>query len=481
VTAFVLRQVVIENSSLPAPDLEAAWRPFVGQSLDTKGLLKVTDALAAVYERRDVAIYTVTIPEQTFTDGVLHVRALEGHVESANIKGPAGGRNRDLVEAYVAQLKAERPLRRSTLERYVSLIRDIPGLNSGMELVNGDGPDGVRLNLELKPRPVLFGMSVNNRGTAYLGRTQVQGDVYLNSLFRQGDMTRLTLAAPTDFEKFQSYAIQHIEPIGSDGLTLSANLSYLRTRPKAAPILGHSTAAGVQMSYPLIRSYNRDSYATVSVDGVDSDNAFLGFTFANDRIRAARGALSYSVHDDRRLAFISGTFSQGIDGLGASTDPEIAKLGFRKLNIRGGSSLAVGKSAALRVNFAGQASGNRLPGTEQFALGGDEYGRGYEASVIAGDYGYAGAFEAAYRPQKLPKGLGGSEAYGFVDGGKVWYRGRFGNETSHARLASGGFGVRAQIKDRIIVQLEAAKPFDNPQPSLDNRPWRGIFSIRTLW
>ena len=52
----------------------------------------------------------------------------------------------------------------------------------------------------------------------------------------------------------------------------------------------------MQLSYPLLRGYTRDAYVTVGIDGVDSDNAFLGFeTFSDDRIRAVR---------DRRYKYI---------------------------------------------------------------------------------------------------------------------------------------------------------------------------------
>ena len=169
VTAFVLKSVVVENSSLPADQLEAAWRPFVGRTLDNDGLVKVTDALAAVYEANDIAIYTVVVADQDFPDGVLKVRALEGYVDEVRIDGPAGSRNRALVDAYLSRIKAEKPLHRSTLQRYISLIRDIPGLSSEMDLQNGSGDAGVSIALKLKPDPVQIALSVNNRGHGLSG------------------------------------------------------------------------------------------------------------------------------------------------------------------------------------------------------------------------------------------------------------------------------------------------------------------------
>ncbi|MBO9547158.1 ShlB/FhaC/HecB family hemolysin secretion/activation protein [Caulobacter sp.] len=480
VAPFQLQDVRIEGSTLPIADLQAAWRPFVGQTVDTKGLVKITDAVARLYEREGYAIYTVLVPDQTFEGGVLRLRALEGYISEAVVTAP-NAKSRALADQYVARLKVDRPLKRRTLERYVSLIRDIPGTSNEMVLENGDGDNGVRLKMALKPRPVQVAVSVNNRGTAYLGRTQVQADLYLNSLLRSGDQTRFTVAVPTDIDRFRSYSIGHVTPLGSNGLSLGLNAGYLKTKPAVGGLVGHAKSAGAQLSYPIIRGYERDLYVNVSIDGVDSDNAFLGYTFANDKTRAARAALSTSVQKDRSLWYVSATVSQGIDGLGARTDPALAKLAFRKLNVRGGAAWSIGKQGALRVNAAGQTTSDRLPGTEQFAVGGDEFGRGYEASVIAGDSGVAASAELAFVPAKPPKGFGGSELYSFIDGGKVRYRGRFGYATSHADLRSAGGGVRVRIQNKAIVQVEAAKALSNDIAFLDGRAWRGVVSVKTVW
>jgi hemolysin activation/secretion protein len=480
-TPFVLREVVVAGSSLPAATLDAAWRPFAGRTIDAAGLQAVTDAIAAAYADADYALYTVAVEPQDFAGGTLRVRVVEGRIAGVDIQAPPAARVRPLVESYGRRLQAETPLRRSTLERYVSLIRDIPGAQPTLDLRAGDAEGEVRLQAVLDPDPVQAAITVNNRGTAFLGRTQVQGDLFLNSMLRAGDQTRLTVAVPTHTRLFQFYALQHVEPIGSDGLTASASLSHLRTKPEGTDLTGHATAAGLQFGYPIQRSYNQDIYVTVGLDGVDNENSFLGFTFADDRTRAIRAAAAFSRRSERRLAYASASFSQGLDFLGARrTDPGLSELDFRKLNGRAGASFAVGARAAVRLNAAGQWTSDRLPATEQFALGGDEFGRAYEASVVAGDKGAAGSVELAYAPA-LPAPLAGSEAYAFADAGKVWFRPRFGNPTRKADLASAGAGVRAKVADRLLLQLEAARALGTSQDLLERDHWRGVFLVKAVF
>lgn len=481
VAPFVVRSVTVTGSSLAPDELAAAWRPFVGQTMSAAGLVRITDALAAVYARHDIAIYTVSIPNQEFADGVVRVRVLEGRLEQVVVEGPDGG-PRQRIEAVAAPLREEQPLRRRTLERAVSLIRDTPGAQTDVQLTAGSEPGGVVMRLVVQPRPVQGLVALSNRGTAFLGRTQAQGDLFLNSALVPGDQLRFTLTLPVEANRFQSYAAQYTAPLGTDGLSLGLSATHLRTRPKGTGLLGHATALGAQLSYPIERSYHRSVYLTAGLDGVDTDNAFLGTTFADDNTRAIRVAASFSQQAPTTVVYGSATVSHGLDALGAKrSTPGLTELDFTKLNARAGFSVALGKVAALRVNAAGQWTGDRLPGTELFALGGEEFGRGYEAAVVAGDKGATGSVELAYAPRGLPQALAGSEGYAYVDAGKVWYRGRLGFPETDARIASLGGGLRAQISGRALVQLEAARALKDPSPLLHRRGWRGVFLVRAAF
>jgi hemolysin activation/secretion protein len=478
----VVNRIEVVGSSLPAATFQPAYQPFLGKMIDPSGLHKLSDAVAAVYEKSLIALYTVIIPEQDFAAGSVRLVAIEGYVQQGVIEGAASARNRALVDRYVERLTREKPLTRRSLQRYVSLIRDVSGLNAEVDLVNGDRQGAVRVRVKAKPKLVQAGLGVNNRGTAYLGRTQVQGDLYLNSLVQQGDQVRLTVAAPTQKNLFRYYAGAYSTPLGSDGLTVQANAGYLVTRPANTGLKGRARSAGVQATYPIIRSFDRDLYATLGVDGVNSDNAFLGFTFSDDRTRAVRASLAYSHTRPKNSLTASAALSRGLTGLGARTfDPAVSKLGFTKVNGRLGYNQVLATPLVLRLSTAGQYSGDRLPGAEQFALGGEEFGRAYEAAIIAGDYGYAGSAELAFRPQKLPSAVEGSEAYGFIDGGKVWYRGRLGFPTTSQHLASVGGGMRVVVSRRAIVQVEAARGLNDPVFFLDRKRWRGVFNVRTAF
>lgn len=485
IAPFTLTAVRLEGSSLRPDRVEAASRPFVGQTVDGAAANRIADAVAAAYAQDGrIALYTVFAPDQATEGGVLRLTAVEGRIAEIGLEGPIAGKDMSLVHAYLAKLTAERPLTRRTLQRYVSLIRDIPGLESNINITPTGQLGEVRMDVALRPRQVRFGASINNRGTSLLGRTQVQLDAIGYGLLRQGDQTRLTFAAPTQVERFQYYGLAHATPIGANGMTAQANVGYLRTKPDFADLNGHAYSAGFQVSYPVLRSFSEAIYLSAGIDGLNSENALFSRTLSQDRVRAVRLAASYGKETPDRFYGARASVSVGLgDALGGRTlNPGGADLSFTKFNASATWSSRFARHFVVRLNTAGQVSGDRLPGSEQFALGGDLYGRGYESALISGDKAVAGAAEVAFRPTGgLPDALGGSELYAFADGGKVWYRARYGFPTETLKLASVGGGVRVAVKQKLELQLEAARGLSNPIAFLERKDTRVIFTVRSLF
>lgn len=108
----------------------------------------------------------------------------------------------------------------------------------------------------------------------------------------------------------------------------------------------------------------------------------------------------------------------------------------------------------LEISGAGQWSPHTLLSAEEFALGGQRFGRGYNPSDISGNQGAAGAAELQYSPpMKLPDFLNEAQIYGFYDIGAVW-----GVGFSRESLASAGAGIRVILAKKFRLQLEAAQP-----------------------
>src|SRR5579875_618095 len=372
ITPFIVREVRLEGSTAPARLMRSVFLPFVGRRLDQQGLSELTQKTAAAYANTGIALYTIVLPNQTFADGVVRLRAVEGYVSKITVKN-GGGAARDLalVRRFAQPVVREHPLRSATLQRTILLIRDIPGLTADVQLLRGGADGAVELALAVKRKRFEAGVGLNNRGTEALGRTQAEVDLTANSLLRPGDQTRLTLAAPTSINEFQYYALSHSELLNASGLTASASLGYLMTRPQALPVRGSAETASFALSYPVIRDNKQALFVTGSFDGVNSDNALYGDLVSRDHTRALRAAAAYNRAFRRTTLSAALTASFGLDGLGARvTSPLLSDKTFKKVNARVALDQRIGDHWTVRLRGAGQYSGDRLPAVEQFALGG---------------------------------------------------------------------------------------------------------------
>jgi hemolysin activation/secretion protein len=466
----VIRAIQFVGTEAPAEAAQAA-EPFIGKPATRATLQNVAAAISSGYAKADVALYSVLIPNQDISDGILRVMLIEGAVERVIVTDKSTGRSRRLVAAIAAHLAGETPLRRSTLQRYVSLIQDIPGTKTDIDIVAGSGRGLVRLVVTVTDRKNLFSAGFDNRAGATYRGGEFTAKASLYHLLRGGDQTDVALGASADFRNYRYASLTHSTAIGHDGGRLALSLGYLTTRPRRSPVTGNAEIAGITYSYPLIRDYKRNLTASVGVDGLNSDNAAFGRVISSERTRAVRVALGYVEALPKRMLTGGATVSQGFDGLGARVTAPLAETRFTKVNARASIDQAIGKRIIARLRINGQYSRDRLPAAERFAVGGEDYGRAFEVAVLSADRGVAGLFELAVKPLIRSKAFGGTEVYGFVDAAKlrILDRGPFPGGTFD--LASAGGGVRLSYTTKAALFLEAAKPIDRPYAGYD-KDWR---------
>ena len=189
--------------------VDAITRPFVGKDVDRKGLQRITDALSALYAQSDIALYTVTVPGQDFAGGVLRIQVYEGYVEHVELHGETSG-DLDLMKSYAEHLTAERPLHKSTLQRYVSMMRDVAGVTLDVQMMRGEEPGAALMSVGVTTVDHKFSFGLGDQGTSALGLYQIQADAEFYSLLREGEVTHLTVSVPTVFERYQFVALTEI-------------------------------------------------------------------------------------------------------------------------------------------------------------------------------------------------------------------------------------------------------------------------------
>ena len=474
--AAEIRTIDFVGVEVPLMVADAA-QAFVGRAATAENLKALAAAMSAAYARSNVALFTVVIPRQDLASGDLKVLVGEGYIETVVLKGEVEGRSLSLVKAYAAKLRGEKPLSRARLERYLSLMRDIPGLEVKSALKLGKTRGGVILELDLDYQKPRLAFSYDSRSTSLIEDGRIEARAELPHMLREGDMTQITALASPDFSSLLYAGIAHSTPLGSEGTRFALNYSHLETRlhESQTDIGGSADSAGISLTHPIIRDYSTRLIARLSADLIDSDNSAFGSTIANEKVRSARAGLSFSKSKPKRTVAASVTVGKGLDVLGAEVLPARGEAEYLKASGVAALAQQLGKRLIVRLDGAGQFTRDALPVSERFSVGGEKFGRAFERGLVSADRGLSGAAEFAVRP--LSGDFARSEIYVFGDYSAVRLLERPGFAGADLDLGSAGAGFRAAWKDKAMFGLEAARVIDRPFASYTD-DWMFIASWR---
>ncbi len=474
-SSVLIRSIKFEGVRVPAIVANAA-RPFIGRTASRAALEDLASALTAAYERSDVALFTVVIPRQSFEDGLVRVLTAEGFVESVTLDGEAADHANTLVTAFAERLTREKPASRRTLERQLSLINDIPGLKTASSFSYGQRPGAVRLTLALDYQRPTVSAGFSNRSSRFVKDGQFTGAAKAYRLLRDGDFTSLKLAASVNFEDSLYAGLQHTTPLGASGARADIGAALLRSRPSGTVIEGDAQIYTAGVSYPVIRDYRTTLSMRAGVDIVNSDNAAFGSLIATERTRAAGLSAAFARNWETRRANFSAEIKRGAPVAGARVSGLIGDAEYFKARIDAAIVQSLGDSWRLKANAALQWTDDNLPASERFSVGGARFGRAFSAGLINADRGAALLLEPAWRPIN-GGAFARSEIYAFADYAYVESFARPGGDNRYVDLGSAGGGVRIAYRDKGSLELEMARPFDQPAAGFE-QDWRFSASWR---
>lgn len=471
--AIALTAVTYSGASLPRARLDAAVAPYIGRPLSRDTLQGVANAVGAAYASSDIAFYAVSIPAQVPTGGVLTVKLVEGRLRDYRLSGVSPSTPTGLIAAHMRRLIGEEPLRRSRLERTLSLLRDIAGQTVDAQMRQVGQPGDLTLDLIVKRKQVQIGLLIDNSGVNnVVDGVQAQLSVTVNGLAREGDSTRLSGYLPFYPDRYQYYALTHSTPIGSDGMTLTATAAHMQTRSRDSRIEGEATLAGLSLSYPLIRSIKSNLNLSASLDGIDSSNYFLDIRFGDYRSRAVRLGASWSRADAKSGHALSAVVSRGLDALGARPFTGFSETIFTKANMQAVLVESLTGKLSLKTTVKGQYSRDNLPVTERFPLGGRGAGMAFPVGVATAEQAAAGSAELTWSlPARSPL-LKASALFAYADGavGHATARPFYGLAAQDYKLASVGGGVRVGIGPQWRLSAEVAVPVKRPDAASARKP-----------
>jgi hemolysin activation/secretion protein len=487
---FALRSLSITgNSAFSQDELLSSYRGLLGQEIGLDRIYAIAAELTARHRNAGYLLTVVTVPPQTITDGAVSFRATEGFVDDVIFEGDTTHRP-SLLAAVKRRLLASRPLSLPLLERELLLLNDLPGLSAHATLARSPTPGASQLLVRLSQRRLEFSAGANNRGSELLGPTQGDVGVELYSLFTLRDRTALRYVT-TGNDELEYLSLAHQQLVSSRGTALTLSASTSNSAPPVQNVLEElsveteSTQFGIELTHPFIRSRRLNFSGRLSLTHHDGKTEFPFFAvnLSEDRITAARVGFTFDGTDSwRGVNIVDIEFGKGLSALGASDFGEVdaSRLGGRPDFSKATLYLARLQSIAPRWSVllaaSGQMAFNNLLSSEEFAFGGEFFGRAYDASELVGDSGYAGKLELRYTQ---PFGAAWNTTfYAFGETGRV-YRRLAPAETveKEESASSAGAGIRFDVLERVSGYVEYAKPISRDVASTgddDGRVFGGI-------
>jgi len=461
----IIRKIRFVGAGVPANVGRAAQR-FVGKPASSENLAKLAAAMTRAYNRSSVALFTLVIPEQDLSGGVVTVASAEGYIGSVTLSGERESGPAPLVGKMAGSLAGQRPLPRARFERALGNIADIPGVTVTPTLALGGAQGAVALDLAVDAKKPTIGLGFTTRTSQFVNDGIVEANARGASLLRSGDETRLTGAAALNLKSLLYLAASHSTPIGAGGTRAELSGAALRTRPKGLAIDGEAWSAGFGVTHPLIRASRRNLLASARIDYLDSKNALFGSTIAAEKTWTASGSLAFRLNEERTVVGARIGGAKGLDIAGARVDPGVGETGFAYADASLEANRAIGKAFVVRAAATGRWTRDRLPAAQRFSVGGATFGRAFEDGLVNGDRGYAAFGEFALRPLRSGR-FSKSEIYSFVDYADVTLLGRTAIPRTGFELGSWGGGVRVAYAENATIGLELADPWKQPVPGYD--------------
>ncbi len=329
-------------------------------------------------------------------------------------------------------------------------------------------------------------MNFDNRGTTAVGPLQVYAGVNLNSIIGLLERTRLavfTIPQTPEELRYVEFQQDHILNGAGTQASIFASRSIVDLGDEAlfTKENSHGTRISLEVSHPLIRSRDLNLFASIKLDAFESDKSGDNGTF-DDKLRILRLKSRFNSSDGwGGTNWLSGQYSQGFDIFGASDEESgfvsntNGRADFLKVRADFTRVQKIVEHLDLQLSSAGQWSPHTLLSSEEFTVGGQNFGRAFDPSEISGNLGVSGSAELQFNlPADLKPVLDSVQLYGFYDAGAVW-----GVGYTRASVVSAGGGVGLSLPYNFRAQFEAAMPLTRQSDSgeAERKDPRLYFSI----
>lgn len=409
--------------------------------------------------------------------GSIQIQIVEGYIDRVEWPREKLSRYIDFFSTYEAKILADRPINSRTLERYLLLANDLPGLRFTTSLKpSPNTPNASTLVVDVTAKPIDLEARIDNRGTEARGPIQFWSSANVSNLFGAHEQITFTWAGTEQLKELQYYAVSAKKVINAEGLFAFATFSTGFGKPGTATLetlqfKTKSKVGEVGAAYPVLRLRERNLTVSGLMFASDSKSDILSQPFNDDRLRGFRLRVDGDFADPLLgINQINVTLSQGIHGLGSSDNGNpfasraAGKVDFTKFEGQLSRLQPLGGGFSAFGVIYGQTTSSALLSPEQCGYGGRFFGRAYDPSELLADRCLLVNGELRYDiPLPATLLIQRAQLYGFADHGSLWTVSPPVGALAFQQAASAGTGLRVNWLTYLSSDLTIAKAVSGPR------------------
>jgi hemolysin activation/secretion protein len=470
------------------------YADLIGKQVTLQAIYDLAQKITAKYGNDGYVISRAIVPPQQLNPAgaTVRIQVIEGYVDK--VEWPRTlDKYVNFFAYYTQKITAERPSNIRTIERYLLLAGDLPGLKFKNSLKPSAKQQGAAtLVVEVAEKLVDALVRVDNRGPPGQGPLEFMATATLNNPLRIHDAWTLTYAGPFEPQELKYLCGQYSQVLTGEGLTFFVDGSNGWGRPQLGPDFAltapdyhtMSTVFETGLTFPFIRTRERNLSVT-ALWFMSHNEAFTPLVpeFAPsslDRLRGGRLKINADAADPLNgIDQLNVVLSQGLEGLGSTTNGQLLAS---RINGRVDFSKAeatVTRVQPLPAGFSfllaayGQYAGTPLLTSEQCGYGGRVFGRAFDPSEFVADSCVEELGELRFDVPAIPfKELTQAQIYGFADNGWLHNLAPDVGTPSNFKAASVGGGLRLGWWNALSADLSAAKAVEGPR-----NDWRFFFIL----
>ena len=484
---FNLKSVTLTgNNIFHSGELSYFYSHYIGKKVSLAAMFAVANAITTHYADEGYALSLAYLPAQVIDgSGSVQLVVVEGSIDEITYTGDVSALSQR-VKNQIEKIREERPLTIATIERYLLLANDTPGLTVSATLDRAaKGAGKIKLQLDVKHTASQGSMGFNNRGNRALGPVMGDVSVVYNKVGPFDGQIALRASHSLFSGEMGYYALSSKINLNSEGTVLEGSAGYITAAPGIATLrtlefYTNSWTGSLGLRHPLIRSRSRNLSLWLRADLKDSKGDILGFSSSDERTRSARFGVDYDwMSEGGALSYIQAQVSRGLGILGATkngakninrADADFTYTHF-KLDLY--QSYRLGSQLNLMVNASAQLSLDPLTGSEQCGFGGATYGRAFDSFEISGDDCVIGGVELNKTFSNISSHIASLQPYISWEAGYVaLHKSDF---TAFAQSVSAG--IRATLFKGVTGYAEVALPLERDVALKGNRHPRLFIGI----